>query len=69
MKKLISASLAALLCAAPIAMTSCGGANTTITEPRATYDRSLEGTTLNVFNWGVYLSDGSEGSLDVNAAF
>lgn len=25
--------------------------------------------TLNVYNWGEYLSDGSEGSLDVNAAF
>lgn len=24
---------------------------------------------LNVYNWGEYLSDGSEGSLDVNAAF
>lgn len=34
-----------------------------------TYTRDLEGTTLNVFNWGEYISDGSEGSLDVNAAF
>ena len=25
--------------------------------------------TLNVYNWGEYISDGSEGSLDVNAAF
>ena len=69
MKKIFSASLAALLCACPVLMTSCGGANAAITEPRAVYDRSLEGTTLNVFNWGVYISDGSEGSLDVNAAF
>ena len=29
----------------------------------------FEGVTLNVFNWGEYISDGSEGSLDVNAAF
>ncbi len=28
-----------------------------------------EGITLNVYNWGEYMSDGSEGSLDVNAAF
>ena len=25
--------------------------------------------TLNVYNWGEYISDGSEGSLDVNSAF
>ena len=24
---------------------------------------------LNVYNWGEYISDGSEGSLDVNAEF
>ena len=29
----------------------------------------LEGTTLNVYNWGEYISDGSEGSLNVNKAF
>lgn len=29
----------------------------------------LKGTTLNVYNWGEYISDGSEGSLDVNKAF
>ncbi len=29
----------------------------------------LEGTTINVYNWGEYISDGSEGSLDVNAEF
>ncbi len=29
----------------------------------------LAGTTLNVINWGEYISDGSEGTLDVIAAF
>lgn len=29
----------------------------------------LRGTELNVFNWGEYISDGSEGSLDVNKQF
>ena len=28
-----------------------------------------DGITLYVYNWGEYISDGSEGSLDVNAAF
>lgn len=29
----------------------------------------LAGTTINVYNWGEYISDGSEGSMDVNAEF
>jgi len=67
MKKFLSALMAALLMAIPL--TSCGGTNSTLTEPRAEYTREYEGTTLNVFNWGVYISDGSEGSFDVNRAF
>lgn len=30
---------------------------------------SLRGTTINVYNWGEYISDGSEGTLDVNREF
>ncbi len=40
--------------------------------PEGEYDWEAlkdEGITLNVFNWGEYISDGSEGSLDVNEAF
>ncbi len=69
MKRLLSAVLAVLLVSLSLSAVSCGSANATIGSPRATYTRDLEGTTLNVFNWGVYISDGSEGSLDVNAAF
>ncbi len=29
----------------------------------------LKGTILNVYNWGEYISDGQEGTLDVNKAF
>ncbi len=29
----------------------------------------LEGTSINVYNWGEYISDGSEGTLDVNKEF
>ena len=29
----------------------------------------LKGTTLNVYNWGEYISDGSDDTLDVNAEF
>ena len=38
-------------------LTSCGG------------DEVTEGYTLNVYNWGEYISDGSLGTLDVNAEF
>ncbi len=33
------------------------------------YTTSLAGTTLNVFNWGEYISDGSDDSMDVIAEF
>ena len=29
----------------------------------------LAGTTINVYNWGQYISDGTDGSIDVNAEF
>lgn len=48
---------------------SCSDSNEVSFEPVAEYSRELEGTVLNVFNWGEYISDGSEGSLDVNREF
>ena len=33
------------------------------------YDTSLKNTVLNVYNWGEYISDGSDDSLDVNREF
>ena len=49
--------------------TSCGETNDTVENLEGTYTTDLAGTSLNVFNWGAYISDGSEGSLDVNKAF
>ncbi len=46
--------LAVLLGALALGLSSCG---------------SSDVTTLYVYNWGEYISDGSEGTLDVNAAF
>ena len=37
-------------------------------EPEKDYSH-LKGTSINVYNWGEYISDGSEGSLDVNKEF
>lgn len=57
-KRLLSLSLAALLC-----IPSFAGCFTTKAAAADT------GVTINVYNWGQYISDGSDGYLDVNAAF
>ena len=36
---------------------------------RGTYTRDLAGTTLTVYNWGEYISDGGDDSIDVNREF
>lgn len=36
---------------------------------KAKYSRELAGTTLTVYNWGEYISDGSDDMIDVNAEF
>ena len=54
MKKLITLTLALLALVCCFALSSCG---------------SEEVTTLYVYNWGEYISDGSEDSLDTNKAF
>lgn len=42
----------------------------TMAVPALAADASdLAGTTINVYNWGEYISDGSEGSMDINAEF
>lgn len=50
-------------------LASCASSGEVSISPRAEYSRELEGTVLNVFNWGEYISDGSEGTLDVNREF
>lgn len=57
-KRLLSLSLAALLCIPSFA--GC------FTAKAAAADT---GVTINVYNWGQYISDGTDGYLDVNAAF
>jgi len=55
-----------------LVLTACGGSDEPLISAdqlTGTYTRDLEGTELNVFNWGEYISDGSEGSLDINKAF
>ncbi len=63
-----------------VVLASCGTAGITafaaddeeiFTSEQIEYYASLglEGTTINVYNWGEYISDGSEGSMDVVAEF
>ena len=66
MKKLLAIILSASML---FAFASCSGGETAEIEYVSTYSKDLAGTTLNVFNWGEYISDGSEGTLDVNKAF
>ena len=58
MKKLIAIVLALLL------LCGCQPAN-----PDPTGDMGEGKITLNVYNWGQYIADGSDGSLDIIAAF
>ena len=57
MRKFFSIAAALLLCITVLLLTGC--------EPKT----KTEKFTLNVYNWGEYISDGSEDSLDVNEAF
>lgn len=69
MKKLFSVILVLVLALSTLTMTGCSTSNDTVKDLKGEYTQELAGTTLNVFNWGEYISDGSEGSLDVIAAF
>lgn len=63
MKKIVSVFFAILLLATPFLLTSCGKSD------EGEESVSGETTTLYVYNWGEYISDGSDDSLDVNRAF
>lgn len=69
MKRYTAIILAFLMIVSMFSFASCGSANDTVENLEAEYSQEYAGTTINVFNWGEYISDGSEGSLDVNKAF
>jgi len=78
MKKFAAIFIAAAML---LAFAACGSGNaglpelpgeqtgTSELELVSTYSRDLAGTSLNVCNWGEYISDGAEGSLNVVKAF
>ena len=71
LKKIIFIAIGALLL---FSMVSCAadnvtGVNTRVEDIELPNYKKGEVVSLNVYNWGEYISDGSEDSLDVNKAF
>lgn len=63
-------ALSFLLCVTLILLSFAGcGYEYQEIDLKSSYDRSLAGTVLNVYNWGEYISDGSDGMIDVNKEF
>ena len=67
MKKFLSIFIVFMLC-----ITAFSGCGYEYQNPEVIGDytsHDLAGTTLNIYNWGEYMSDGSEGSIDVIKEF
>lgn len=71
MKKVFSVILSIVLMLSMLTLCGCGGSESRIDASLLTgkYDQSLAGTTLNVYNWGEYISNGDEGSVHVVEEF
>ncbi len=71
MKKIISLVLVIALAISLFILSGCGSDESLIDVTALTgkYDKSLAGTTLNVYNWGEYISNGDEGSVHVEEEF
>lgn len=71
MKKIVSLILCIVLAASLCLF--CGGCGNKFDYDsinyRSTYSQEYAGTTLNVFNWGEYIPDGTGGTMDLNKAF
>ncbi len=68
MKKIAAILLAATLIFSLSVVSFAESSPLTETEIQAKY-KELAGTSINVYNWGEYISDGSEGVMNVNAEF
>lgn len=66
MKKILSILL--LICLLSFTLTGCGYEYKDLSL-KGEYTRDLEGTTLTVYNWGEYISDGADDTIDVNREF
>ncbi len=70
MKKIILSFLTALLLISCLSVTAFAD-DEPFTQEQIDYYKNLglQGTVVNVYNWGEYISDGSEGSMDVVSEF
>lgn len=69
MKKIVTHSLiAALIIALAFSFCGCGYEYAEL-DLRGSYTTEYAGTDLNVYNWGEYISDGTDGSVDVVKEF
>ena len=66
MKKVIKLLVIAVFAAAIVLLAACSADDGADSSSKNQPSGKI---TLNVYNWGEYISDGSEGSLDVNKAF
>ena len=67
-KKVMSFLLAAVIIILSFTLSGCGYTYAEL-DLRGTYTREFEGTVLNVYNWGEYISDGSDESVNVIKEF
>ncbi|MBR0327535.1 MAG: extracellular solute-binding protein, partial [Clostridia bacterium] len=68
-KKIVAITLAVVMVVSLVVCFTHNGTNVNVENLVGTYNMDLAGTELNVYNWAEYISDGSEGALDVVAAF
>lgn len=64
-KKILAISLCVAVC---LSLCGCGYEYFDL-NLKGEYTREFAGTELNVYNWGEYISDGSDGCIDVNREF
>lgn len=71
MKKLASIMLCVLVILSAFSLSITAFADDYFSNEQVEYYKNLglQGTTINVYNWGEYISDGSDGSMDVVVEF
>ena len=70
LKAVFSFALCLVVCFSAFGITAFAGEDYFSAEQKEYYKNlGLQGTVINVYNWGEYISDGGEGSMDVVSEF
>ena len=70
LKAVFSFALCLVACFSAFGITAFAGEDYFSAEQKEYYKNlGLQGTVINVYNWGEYISDGGEGSMDVVSEF